>query len=142
MCWVTFRVVARPLTAKRSENRAVHAYGVRSSTFAVCTCKQALNVSLNESDPELFDIIEKEKHRQRTNLVLIASENFTSKSVLDALGSVMSNKYSEGYPGARYVACGCGACAGEAVAVATALWLVLRAAPVTACSYAGVFGMY
>jgi glycine hydroxymethyltransferase len=39
---------------------------------------------------------------QRDSLVLIASENFTSKSVFDALGSVMSNKYSEGYPGARY----------------------------------------
>lgn len=42
------------------------------------------------------------KVRQRDSLVLIASENFTSKSVYDALGSVMSNKYSEGYPGARY----------------------------------------
>lgn len=40
--------------------------------------------------------------RQRDSLVLIASENFTSKSVYDALGSMMSNKYSEGYPGARY----------------------------------------
>lgn len=40
--------------------------------------------------------------RQRESLVLIGSENFTSKSVFDALGSVMSNKYSEGYPGARY----------------------------------------
>lgn len=46
--------------------------------------------------------MEKEKVRQRDSLVLIASENFTSKSVFDALGSVMSNKYSEGYPGARY----------------------------------------
>lgn len=46
--------------------------------------------------------MEKEKIRQRDSLVLIASENFTSKSVFDALGSVMSNKYSEGYPGARY----------------------------------------
>lgn len=62
----------------------------------------ALNKPLNETDPELFDIIEKEKERQRDSLVLIASENFTSKSVFDALGSVMSNKYSEGYPGARY----------------------------------------
>lgn len=46
--------------------------------------------------------MESEKVRQRDSLVLIASENFTSKSVFDALGSVMSNKYSEGYPGARY----------------------------------------
>jgi len=61
-----------------------------------------LNTSLAESDPELFDIIEKEKARQRDSLVLIASENFTSQAVFDALGSVMSNKYSEGYPGARY----------------------------------------
>lgn len=61
-----------------------------------------LNKSLEESDPDLFDLIEKEKQRQRTSLVLIASENFTSSAVLDALGSVMSNKYSEGYPGARY----------------------------------------
>ena len=62
----------------------------------------ALNAPLSETDPELFDIIEKEKLRQQNSLVLIASENFTSTSVLDALGSVMSNKYSEGYPGARY----------------------------------------
>jgi len=47
-------------------------------------------------------LIEQEKARQRNSLVLIASENFTSKAVLDALGSVLSNKYSEGYPGARY----------------------------------------
>lgn len=46
--------------------------------------------------------MEKEKERQRDSLVLIASENFASRAVMDALGSVMSNKYSEGYPGARY----------------------------------------
>lgn len=61
-----------------------------------------LNLSLTEQDPELCDLIEQEKARQRNSLVLIASENFTSKAVLDALGSVLSNKYSEGYPGARY----------------------------------------
>lgn len=61
-----------------------------------------LNKHLTETDPELYDLIEQEKARQRSSLVLIASENFTSKSVLDALGSVLSNKYSEGYPGARY----------------------------------------
>lgn len=61
-----------------------------------------LNKSLVETDPTLMDLIEQEKARQRNSLVLIASENFTSKAVLDALGSVLSNKYSEGYPGARY----------------------------------------
>ena len=68
------------------------------STSAV----DALNAPLSQTDPELFDIIEHEKKRQRTSLCLIPSENFTSVSVLDALGSVMSNKYSEGYPHARY----------------------------------------
>ena len=63
---------------------------------------EALNAPLSATDPELWDIMEREKARQRDSLVLIASENFTSRSVFDALGSVMSNKYSEGYPGARY----------------------------------------
>lgn len=61
-----------------------------------------LNQRLVDTDQELYSIIEAEKKRQQESLVLIASENFTSKSVFDALGSVMSNKYSEGYPGARY----------------------------------------
>ena len=50
----------------------------------------------------MFDIIEQEKRRQRDSLSLIPSENFTSVAVLSALGSVMQNKYSEGYPHARY----------------------------------------
>jgi len=62
----------------------------------------SLNASLAETDPQLFDIVEHEKRRQRCSLVLIPSENFASQSVLDALGSVMQNKYSEGYPHARY----------------------------------------
>jgi len=62
----------------------------------------SLNASLAETDPQLFDIVEQEKRRQRCSLVLIPSENFASQSVLDALGSVMQNKYSEGYPHARY----------------------------------------
>lgn len=61
-----------------------------------------LNESLSKVDPELSTLIEQEKARQRNSLVLIASENFTSRAVLEALGSVLSNKYSEGYPGARY----------------------------------------
>merc|ERR1712087_685601 len=63
---------------------------------------KSMNASLEEVDPELYDIIEYEKDRQRKGLELIPSENFTSKAVMEALGSVMSNKYSEGYPGARY----------------------------------------
>jgi glycine hydroxymethyltransferase len=58
--------------------------------------------SLEEHDPELFDLIEREKHRQWSGLELIASENFTSKAVMSCLGSALTNKYSEGYPGKRY----------------------------------------
>ncbi|VDM48309.1 unnamed protein product [Toxocara canis] len=54
------------------------------------------------ADPEAFEIMKNEKKRQKRGLELIASENFTTKAVYDALGSAMSNKYSEGYPGARY----------------------------------------
>jgi glycine hydroxymethyltransferase len=76
-------------------------------SYLCCVIKNSqwaatMNKRLQETDPVLHSIIESEKNRQRDQLVLIASENFTSKSVFDALGSVMSNKYSEGYPGARY----------------------------------------
>jgi len=55
-----------------------------------------------ERDTELFSIIERELERQNSTLQLIASENFTSPPVLEATGSVLTNKYSEGYPGKRY----------------------------------------
>ncbi|RZC64251.1 hypothetical protein C5167_007939 [Papaver somniferum] len=61
-----------------------------------------LNAPLAEVDPEIADIIELEKARQWKGLELIPSENFTSVSVMEAVGSIMTNKYSEGYPGARY----------------------------------------
>ncbi|EGD94723.1 serine hydroxymethyltransferase [Trichophyton mentagrophytes] len=57
---------------------------------------------LQTTDPEIYKIIQNEKRRQKHFINLIPSENFTSQAVLDALGSVMQNKYSEGYPGARY----------------------------------------
>ena len=53
-------------------------------------------------DKELFSAIEKEFNRQRTQIELIASENFVSKEVLAAIGCVMTNKYAEGYPGKRF----------------------------------------
>lgn len=61
-----------------------------------------LNQPLSTVDPEMFDIIEREKSRQIKSIQLIPSENFTSRAVLESVGSVMTNKYSEGYPGARY----------------------------------------
>lgn len=53
-------------------------------------------------DTKIFDLIEKERQRQMHGIELIASENFVSPQVLEAMGSVMTNKYAEGYPGARY----------------------------------------
>eukprot|EP00184_Porphyridium_aerugineum_P003645 CAMPEP_0184696242 /NCGR_PEP_ID=MMETSP0313-20130426/3601_1 /TAXON_ID=2792 /ORGANISM="Porphyridium aerugineum, Strain SAG 1380-2" /LENGTH=491 /DNA_ID=CAMNT_0027154827 /DNA_START=257 /DNA_END=1732 /DNA_ORIENTATION=+ len=61
-----------------------------------------MNTDLKDLDPEVFDIIEKEKNRQWRGIQLIPSENFASKAVMQAVGSPMTNKYSEGYPGARY----------------------------------------
>ena len=58
--------------------------------------------SLKEQDPELFGYIEQETERQNYNFELIASENFASKATISAMGSVLTNKYAEGYPGKRY----------------------------------------
>src|SRR5258705_6350200 len=58
--------------------------------------------SLSEVDPEIYDAIQHEVARQDGQLELIASENFTSEAVLEATGSVFTNKYAEGYPGKRY----------------------------------------
>ena len=58
--------------------------------------------SLAESDPEIASAIRSERHRQNSGLELIASENFVSQAVLEAAGSVLTNKYAEGYPGKRY----------------------------------------
>jgi glycine hydroxymethyltransferase len=58
--------------------------------------------SLAETDPEIAAAIQNETHRQAEGLELIASENFVSRAILEAAGSVMTNKYAEGYPGRRY----------------------------------------
>ncbi len=62
---------------------------------------------LNEGDPEVAEAIALEEHRQRDDLELIASENYTSAAVCEAVGSVLTNKYAEGLPGKRYYG-GCG----------------------------------
>lgn len=61
-----------------------------------------LGKSLKEIDPEIYEVIHKELKRQEEKLELIASENAVSKAVLEAQGSVLTNKYAEGYPGRRY----------------------------------------
>ncbi len=61
-----------------------------------------MNASLREVDPDIATILRDEAQRQATGLELIASENFVSEAVLEAMGSVFTNKYAEGYPGKRY----------------------------------------
>jgi RpiB/LacA/LacB family sugar-phosphate isomerase len=58
--------------------------------------------ALLDADPEIHQVVEDEKRRQQENVELIASENFTSPAILQAVGSVLTNKYAEGYPGRRY----------------------------------------
>ncbi|THU53863.1 hypothetical protein C4D60_Mb10t18880 [Musa balbisiana] len=60
------------------------------------------NQPLSAADPDIFEIMEKERRRQVLGIELVASENFVCQGVLDALGSHLTNKYSEGFPGARY----------------------------------------
>lgn len=58
--------------------------------------------NLKEIDPAIYEVVMKEHNRQESNIELIASENFTSKAVMEAMGSFLTNKYAEGYPGKRY----------------------------------------
>merc|ERR1719229_1024290 len=60
------------------------------------------NVPLKEADPALYTLVQEERNRQINSIELIASENFTSRAVMECLGSALTNKYSEGQPGARY----------------------------------------
>ena len=61
-----------------------------------------MNYAIKEQDPEIYELIEKEFERQNNHLEMIASENFTFPSVMEAMGSVLTNKYAEGYPFKRY----------------------------------------
>jgi glycine hydroxymethyltransferase len=58
--------------------------------------------SLTQTDPAILDAIENEYHRQNDQIELIASENIVSKAVLEAQGTILTNKYAEGYSGKRY----------------------------------------
>src|SRR6202047_3217653 len=66
------------------------------------TKNQPGNLSLEQVDPAIFQAIKSERQRQFENIELIASENFTSRAVMEAQGSVLTNKYAEGYPGRRW----------------------------------------
>jgi len=62
----------------------------------------AFNAPLSEVDPEIAAVLQQELDRQRHTLEMIASENFVSRAILETTGSVLTNKYAEGYPGKRY----------------------------------------
>jgi glycine hydroxymethyltransferase len=64
--------------------------------------QDTMALPLAQADPEIYDAIRHETERQHSRLELIASENFTSEAVLEATGSIFTNKYAEGYPGRRY----------------------------------------
>ncbi len=87
--------------------------------------------SLAETDPAIFDAVEKELGRQRHEIELIASENIVSRAVLEAQGSVLTNKYAEGYPGRRYY----GGC--QFVDIAETL-AIERATRLFGCGFANV----
>ena len=89
------------------------------------------NANLEQADNEVFSIIEKELKRQTNHLEMIASENFTSPAVMQAMGSVFTNKYAEGYPYKRYY----GGCE---YADAVEQLAIDRACEIFGCSYANV----
>ena len=66
------------------------------------TFQHLTSIGLNEVDPEIAGLLTRELERERGQLELIASENFTWPAVFEAVGSVPTNKYAEGYPGRRY----------------------------------------
>jgi glycine hydroxymethyltransferase len=87
--------------------RKTWVYGQAKTSLYTSECKESQNMSimleaLRQQDPAIAEVIANEVRRQRDGLELIASENYTSRAVLEAQGSVLTNKYAEGLPGKRY----------------------------------------
>ncbi|KAM0040389.1 putative glycine hydroxymethyltransferase transcription factor WD40-like family [Helianthus debilis subsp. tardiflorus] len=99
-----FRILGHSMCLKRRRDSSIDS----ASSHTLSKRRQAVqawgNQCLQDADPDIFKILEKEKERQYKGIELIASENFVCKAVLEALGSHVANKYSEGMPGARYYA--------------------------------------
>lgn len=95
LCTKRITISKGSLLSKYS-NLLSRSYALNSSELNLLT------KHVNEIDPEMADILQQEKQRQKSSITLIPSENFTSQAVMDLLGSPMQNKYSEGYPGERY----------------------------------------
>src|SRR5215469_1705149 len=114
----------RPIIVKVSPPMA-------APTITLSNADRFFTASLADVDPELTRAIDKELGRQRSQIELIASENIVSRAVLEAQGSVLTNKYAEGYPGRRYY----GGC--EFVDIAEQL-AIDRAKRLFECAYANV----
>lgn len=116
-----------------SESKTAHSRIDRHASIGIrfADSKMLADIRLQASDPEIFDAIDQERRRQNNGLELIASENFVSPAVLEAMGSVMTNKYAEGLPGKRYY----GGC--EFVDDAERL-AISRACELFECSWANV----
>ncbi|KAL3635257.1 Serine hydroxymethyltransferase 6 [Castilleja foliolosa] len=106
-----FRILGHPMTLKRKQRDSDSSSSTTTMGFKVRrdemeSRRNAVrawgNQSLQNADPDIFGIMEKEKERQFKGIELIVSENFVCKAVMEALGSHLTNKYSEGVPGARY----------------------------------------
>lgn len=91
MVIVTLKVFAIFLKLTYNLN-IINEFGVKKMNFE----------NIKKEDKEIYDLIEKELHRQQKGIELIASENIVSKAVMEAMGSYLTNKYAEGYPGKRY----------------------------------------
>jgi glycine hydroxymethyltransferase len=103
----------------------------RNTSSSASVAARLFAERLSESDPDLYSAIGKERERQQTQIELIASENIVSRAVLEAQGSVLTNKYAEGYPGRRYY----GGC--EFVDIAETI-AIERAKRLFGCSFANV----
>lgn len=111
-----FRILGHSMCIKRKRETDAASSSSSSKSFKVTSSNENLlglesrrnavrawgNQGLQVADPDVFEIMEKEKQRQYKGIELIASENFVCKAVMEALGSHLTNKYSEGAPGARY----------------------------------------
>jgi len=106
-------------------------HGIMNEYLTTSSGSRFFSAPLAETDPELGEAISAELRRQQDGIELIASENIVSAAVLEAQGSVLTNKYAEGYPGRRYY----GGC--EYVDVAERL-AIERAKQLFSCSFANV----
>ncbi|HXP03706.1 MAG TPA: serine hydroxymethyltransferase [Stellaceae bacterium] len=104
---------------------------LRASVADLAADSGFFSTGLAAADPEVADVVARELHRQQSQIELIASENIVSRAVLEAQGSVLTNKYAEGYPGRRYY----GGC--EFVDVAETL-AIERAKQLFHCGFANV----